>query len=77
LTYRVQYLSDGDDPATECWSFIPLLPGLEGAKTLAREGLADVREHLGATGFLIFDSAGALVAEEFIASSAPRIHIVS
>ncbi len=77
LTYRVQYLSDRDDPATECWAFIALLPGLEGAKTLAREGLRDVCERFGAAGFFIVDSAGALVAEQFIATSEPRIHLIS
>lgn len=77
VNYSIQYLFDKDDPRTECWSFVSLLPGLEGAKTLAREGLQDVREHFGATGFKIFDAAGDLVSEEFVLSSAPGLHLVA
>lgn len=65
MTYWVEYLYDGNDPKSECWSFLSLMPDLDGATALAREGLPDVREHFGAKGFRIFDNAGAIVAHEF------------
>ncbi len=73
MTYWVEYLFDGNDPKSECWSFLSLLPGLDGAKALAREGLPDVREHFGAKGFRIFDGVGAIVAEEFPPAAAGAV----
>jgi hypothetical protein len=72
VTYWVEYLFDVNDPKSECWSFLSLLPDLDGATALAREGLPDVREHFGAKGFRIFDDADAIVAEEFVSLAAGK-----
>ena len=42
MTFRVEYLYDAQDPRSECWTFLSLLPGLDNAIILARDGLADV-----------------------------------
>jgi hypothetical protein len=77
VTFRVQYLFDPNDPRSECWTFLSLLPDLEGAKTLAREGLPDVREHFGAKGYVILDSNALVVAEEFAPPCVQRIRLIS
>ena len=65
MNYRVDYLFNRRDPRSECWTFLSMLPSLEGALALARDGLGDVREHFGAKGFRILDSMGVVVLEEF------------
>ena len=65
MNFRVEYLYDPQDARSECWTFLSLLPGLDSAIALARDGLTDVREHFGAKGFRILDSKGVIVAEEF------------
>lgn len=66
MNFRVVYLFDQKDPLSECWTFLSLLPGLDGAVALARDGLADVRDSFGATGFKVVDMAGTVFAEEFL-----------
>jgi hypothetical protein len=74
VNFRVEYLFDGNDTRSECWTFLSLLPGLQGALALARDGLADVRDCFGAKGFRILDMSGKLVAEEFsVAEAKPQL----
>lgn len=60
----VHYLRDLANPASQCWTLIPFAQDLEGATGLAREGYADVRMYMGATGFRIVDETGKVWAEE-------------
>jgi hypothetical protein len=60
----VRYLRDLADLTSGCWETLPPPNDLADAILFAREGYADVRDYLGATGFQIIDVAGNVVAEE-------------
>ncbi len=60
----VQYFRDMNDPTSGLWQTLPPPNNLPEALLFARDGFADVRDYLGATGFKIMDHNGAVVAEE-------------
>lgn len=64
MWFTVEYLRDPADPKSQCWALMPIALDLEAMRTIARDGLAHARDHLGARGFRILNNVGAVVAEE-------------
>ena len=73
MSLRVQYLCHPTNPLTECWTFIPMVQGLEASKQLARDGAPDAIAFFGAVSFRIVNAAGKILAEERL-DCTPRTH---
>lgn len=67
----VEYLTDPMDPSSKCWALLPLPTDLEIARKIARDGLTDARELLGAESFRILDREGFTVMSETYAEVEP------
>lgn len=70
----VEYFRDQLDPSSKCWALLPLPPDLENARKIARDGLADAHELLGAGGFRIMDRDGFMVMTETFAEAEPFLN---
>jgi len=64
MVLTVEYLRDLSDPTSKVWALMPLALDLEATLTIARDGFAHAWQHLGARGFRIIDSEGAVLASE-------------
>jgi len=65
MILRVEYLYARGDPKSQCWALMPMSIALDDALAVGRAGLADVKEYLGAKGFLVVDETDRVVAEEW------------
>jgi len=68
MLLHVEYLQNPDDPRSLCWRLLPLAMDLERVKRIARDGLPDVRDYLGAQGFRILNTWGDVVAAESVSA---------
>ncbi len=67
----VEYFRDQLDPSSKCWALLPLPTDLENARKIARDGLTDAREMLGAESFRILDRDGYTLMSETYAEVEP------
>ena len=70
----VEYFCDPLDSSSKCWALMPLPLDLENARKIARDGLADAHELLGAGGFRILDRDGFMVMTETFAEAEPFLN---